>query len=188
MTILKKLVAASAAALIVFQSLVASAAIDAYLYVSGPKGEIQGHSARDPRATTVLEFTHGTTSPRDLQSGLATGKRMHEPITLVMKMDTATSQMWKALKQNDKLQVKVAFYRPAVSAITGTPPAAQQPYHTLTLGDAAIEKLEIVSPDKVQDPGSKTGAEYLKVQFTYQKIEWTWTDGGKTTAADDWTL
>ena len=83
----------------------------------------------------MIEFTHGAISPRDIQSGLASGKRMHEPITLVMKMDPATSQLWKALKQTDKLQVKVAFYRPAV-----------------------------------------------------QKIEWTWTDGGKTTAADDWTL
>jgi type VI secretion system secreted protein Hcp len=28
-------------------------------------------------------------------------------------------------------------------------------------------------------------AEYEEIAFTYQKIEWTWTDGG-ITAGDDW--
>lgn len=28
-------------------------------------------------------------------------------------------------------------------------------------------------------------AEYEEIAFTYQKIEWTWNEGGKT-AGDDW--
>jgi type VI secretion system secreted protein Hcp len=186
MTILKKLVAASAGALVVFHTLLASAAIDAYLWVSGPKGEIEGHAQRDVKATQVLEFTHGPTKPGDLKAGLAAGKRIHEPITLLLKLDTATAEIWKALKPQDKLQVRFGFYRPAAAAITATPAAAQQPYYQLTLGDAAIEKLEVVPPEKVQDPGNKDRTEYLRISFTFQKIEYTWTDGGKT-ASDDWT-
>jgi len=185
MTILKKLVAASAGALIVFHTLLASAAVDAYLWVSGPKGEIQGHAQRDARATQVLEFTHGPTKPGDLKSGLAAGKRIHEPITIVMKVDAASAEIWKSLKQQDKLQMKFSFFRPAAAAITATPAAAQKPYYTLSFGDATLERLEVVTPDNVQHPASPDGMVYLRVWFTFQKIEWTWTDGGKT-AGDDW--
>jgi type VI secretion system secreted protein Hcp len=189
MTVLKRLVAASAGTLIVFHTLLASAAIDAMAWVSGAKvGEIDGHAQRDSKATTVLEFTHGPTKPGDLKSGLASGKRIHEPITMLLRVDGASAEPWKsALKQQDKLQVKVAFYRTAAASITATPAAAQHPYYTLTLGDAVLEKLEVVTPDKVQDPGSRPGATYLRVSFTFQKIDWTYADPGRQ-SSDDWTI
>lgn len=189
MAILEKLVAASAGALIVLQTLTAGAAgVDAMMYVSGPKGEIDGQAQRDRKATTVVDFVHGPTKPGDLKAGLASGKRIHEPIIVVMKLDKATAEVWKALKQNDRLQVRFSFYRPAALAATSTPAAMKMPYYTLTLTDAMVEKLEILPPDSVQDPGSKDGATYLRVQFAFRSIDYTWTDGGKTAYSDDWTM
>lgn len=186
MTMFKKLVAASAGALIVFQSLAASAAgVDAMMWVSGPKtGELDGKAPRDRTAATVVDFIHGPTKPGDLKTGLASGKRIHEPIVVTMRLDKATAQLFQAaLGKPDKLQVKFAFYRPAVGALTGA--GEQKPYYTLSLGDAMVEKVEVVPSDKVQDTGDKTASAYLRVQFTFQKIEWTWATGA-TTAADDW--
>lgn len=186
MTILRKLVAVGAGALVVFHTLVASAAIDAYLWVDSAKGAIEGHSQRDPKATTVLEFAHGPTKPGDLKTALASGRRIHEPVTVVVKVDHATSQIWKALTSHDKLQLRLAFYRPLAAAAVSTPAAMQVPYYTLKLGDALVEKVEIVSPDKVQDPGIKNDSEYLRVSFTFRTIEWTYSDSSKTNS-DDWT-
>lgn len=188
MTILQKLVAVSAGALMVLQSPLASAApVDAVMWVSGPKGEIDGQAQRDRKATTLVDFVHGPTKPGELKAALASGKRIHEPIVVVMKVDRATSEIWKALKQNDKLQVRFSFYRPAALAATTTPAAMQKPYYTLTLGDAMVEKLELLPPESVQDPGSKSGATYLRVALTFRTIDWTWPDGGQT-FTDDWTM
>ena len=37
----------------------------------------------------------------------------------------------------------------------------------------------------IKNPEIQKYAEYAEIAFTYQKIEWTWTDGG-ITAGDDW--
>jgi type VI secretion system Hcp family effector len=188
MTILKKLVAASAGALIVLQTLAASAApVDAIMWVNGPKGEIDGQAQRDRRATTLVDFAHGPTKPGDLKAALASGKKVHEPIVVIMRLDHATAELWKALRQQDKLQVRFSFYRPAAAAAMTTPAAMQQPYYTLSLGDATVEKLELLSPESVQDPGGKSGATYVRVQLAFRTIDWTWNDGGKT-FNDDWTM
>jgi type VI secretion system secreted protein Hcp len=41
-----------------------------------------------------------------------------------------------------------------------------------------------VLPD-VKNPDTLKYPSYLDIAFTYQKIEWTWTNGG-ITASDDW--
>ena len=56
--------------------------------------------------------------------------------------------------------------------------------YTVTLTNASIADISFVMPSTVDATVSKS-PELDRVSFTYQKIEWTWTEGG-ISASDDW--
>ena len=107
--------------------------------------------------------TQALVSPRDAASGLPTGKRMHKPMTITVDQGAATPLLSQALKRND---VVTSF------TLSFTPVATGGMTHTFTIRDVQGTKLA-------------PSAEYSEVSFTYQKITWTWVEGGKT-ATDDW--
>jgi type VI secretion system secreted protein Hcp len=50
-------------------------------------------------------------------------------------------------------------------------------HYTVKLTNANIASIKSVLPN-VRDPAQVKFAEYEEIALTYQKIEWTWTDGG----------
>ncbi len=60
----------------------------------------------------------------------------------------------------------------------------ESPEYTVKLTKANIASIDFVMPN-VRNPDLVKFAEYEEVAFTYQKIEWTWVDGG-IVADDDW--
>ena len=99
-------------------------------------------------------------SPRDPASGLPTGKRQHKPIAITTEWKPACLLFLNALVNNETLTSVLT----ACSA-TGT----RSP--TIKLTNASVPAM------------SSTGG--VTIEFTYQKIEWTWVDGG-ISASDDW--
>ena len=150
-------------------------AMIAYLTVHGQKqGDIKGGATEKGREGSIplISVTYGVERPRDPASGLPTGKRVHMPITVVKLIDQATPGLLQALVSNEVLtSVRIEFWRPA--------PEAVAPYFIIMLIDAALVGIAL-------EPSSADRShEYEQVQFTYQKITWTYPETGKS-AEDDW--
>jgi len=147
-----------------------------YMKVEGSRaGAIEGGATGAGREgwIEVVAFTHEVVSPRDAASGLPTGKRQHKPISITKPIDKATPLLFQALVSNENLpNVELRFFKPDPK--TGK----EQMYYTIELTNASI--AGIGQSQAVGDP-----MPLEEVSFTYQKIVWTWTDGG-ITAEDDW--
>jgi type VI secretion system secreted protein Hcp len=110
----------------------------------------------------VIAVSHEIVSPRDPQSGLPTGKRQHKPLTIRKEIDKSTPLLMRAIFTNQNL--------PTVTVNLNGPDGKVEA--TVKLTNASVA-------DHVQQGSTET------VSFTYQKITWTWVDGG-ITAEDDW--
>jgi type VI secretion system secreted protein Hcp len=109
----------------------------------------------------VIALSHEIVSPRDPASGLPTGKRQHQPISLTMQYGPTTPKFIQALVTNENLS----------SVLIGLLRGGRQ-VATIRLTNASVSHF--VQTDQ-----------NVEFDFTYQKIEWTWVDGG-ITAEDDW--
>jgi type VI secretion system secreted protein Hcp len=126
-------------------------------------GQKQGAITGDgPGGVMILiGLSHAIVSPRDAASGLPTGKRQHKPITITKQLDKSSPKLLNALVQNENL-----------TAVTFTLTRGGTAYATVKLTNANVASRE-------------QKGEYEEIAFTYQKITWTWIDGG-ITAEDDW--
>jgi type VI secretion system secreted protein Hcp len=129
---------------------------DATMSVTGQK---QGSFSASPMI--LIGLSHAIVSPRDAASGLPTGKRQHKPLVITKQIDKATPLLLNALVTNENLTQVVITLRQGGQAVS-----------TIKLTNASIAER--------QQHGLTES-----ISFTYQKIEWTWLDGG-VTATDDW--
>jgi type VI secretion system secreted protein Hcp len=148
-------------------------AADISLTITGKKqGKIKGSSLKKERADhfDIYEVEQTTTSPRDMASGQATGRRQHHPLIVVGELEKAVPQLYTALVMNEVLtEVKLEFWR--------SKEGKQTVYYTILLNDAAISELETYTDED--------GRPNYKAHFTYAKITWTFADGN-ITATDTW--
>ena len=123
------------------------------------------------------------TAPRDHASGLPTGKRMHKPFVVTKELDKSSPLLYNALVHNENIpEWELQFWAPQLKAATGTGTEVQ--HYTVKLTNANIASIDFRMPNN-KHPDLMKFAEYEEVAFTYQKITWTWNDGG-ITAEDDW--
>jgi type VI secretion system secreted protein Hcp len=131
----------------------------------------------------VIAVSHSIVSPRDSQSGLPTGQRQHKPFVITKELDKSSPILYSMLCTNENItEWTLQFWTPQIRAAAGTGTEVQ--HYTVKLTNANIASINFVQPN-VRDPNLVKFAEYEEVAFTYQKIEWTWTDGG-IMAMDDW--
>ena len=136
------------------------------LTVEGTKqGKFKGES-RDG-SVRLLGYKHEVISPRDAQSGLPTGKRQHSPLVITKDYDRTSPMFMQALVTNEVLKnVTLRFVD------------ARGTTYSITLQNASVAGIR---------QQSQSGSNVEEISFTYQKITWTWTDGG-ITAEDDWEI
>jgi type VI secretion system secreted protein Hcp len=156
-------------------------ALNAYLRLTGEiQGEINGSVTQAGREDSILVISvgHQVTSPRDAASGMPTGKRQHKPITITKEVDKSTPLLYMALANNENItDWNLRFWRPSHSG-------KEIQFYTVQLVNARVvdirfEMLNNNYPENMQH------AEREHVSFTYQKIIWTYENGG-ITAEDDW--
>ena len=156
-------------------------ALTAYLTLKGEKqGQIKGSVTQRGREHTiaVTAVSHEIVSPRDAASGLPTGKRQHKPLTITKDLDRSSPQLYAALAANERLtEFQLQFFR---AERTGSETLA----YTIKLTNARIAGAQFTMPSN-EDPQLAKRPEYEQVSFVYEKIEWTWVDGG-VTASDTW--
>ncbi len=156
-------------------------ASSAFLTLAGQKqGPITGGVTIKGREGSILvhSFENEILSALDPTSGLPTGKREHEPIVIVKEIDKSSPKLWSALVNNENLTTWVLRFW--ATGATGV----EQNIYTITLTNARIASIREFMDENLA-PAEATLPLLEEVTFTYQKIQWTWTDGG-ITATDDW--
>ena len=161
-------------------------ALNAYLKLKGQKqGEIKGSVTQKGRENKimVIAVSHEIASPRDPASGLATGKRMHKPFVITKELDKSSPLLYKALCTNENItEFELQFWSPNTRGALGAGTEMQN--YTVKLTNANIVDIRFSMLNN-KNPELVKFAEYEEVAFTYQKIDWTWVDGG-ITSSDDW--
>jgi type VI secretion system secreted protein Hcp len=161
-------------------------ALKFYAYMKGKKtGVIEGDVTQKGREKSILcsAFDHYCESPRDVQSGLPTGKRRYHPIRIVKEVDKASPLLWQVLTTNETLtEVTFKFWRPSAHGAGGG--AAETQFYTIKLTNANIAGMRMKQLDQNEMESAKIPIEE-EVDFTFQKIEWEETVGKKM-ASDDW--
>ncbi|MBI4954207.1 MAG: type VI secretion system tube protein Hcp [Myxococcales bacterium] len=161
-------------------------ALNAYLKLKGQKsGEIKGSVTQKGRENKimVIAVAHSIVSPRDAASGLPTGKRMHKPYVITKELDKSSPLLYNMLVNNENVsEWELQFWTPQLAAAGGV--GAEKQHYTVKLTNANIASIDFRMLNN-KNPELTRYAEYEEVAFTYQKIEWTWMDGG-ITALDDW--
>ena len=161
-------------------------ALNAYLKLKGQKsGEIKGSVTQKGRENKimVIAVSHEIISPRDAASGLPTGKRMHKPFIITKELDKSSPILYQVLCTNENVsEWELQFWTPQLRATGGVGTEVQ--HYTVKLTNANIASIAFRMANN-KHPDLMKFSEYEEIAFTYQKIEWTWNDGG-ITAGDDW--
>jgi len=156
-------------------------ALNGYLKLNGQKqGDIKGSVTQKGREgkIMVIAASHQIISPRDPASGLATGKRMHHAFVITKEVDKSSPLLYSALVNNENItQWELQFWRAAASR-------TEKQNYTVKLTNASIASISFTMPNN-KNPDLAKRVECEDIAFTYQKIEWTWTDGS-ITASDGW--
>jgi len=171
-------IAAAAVALLAVTS--AAHAEMGYLWIKGQKtGDIKGEVTQKGHEGTsgVLSMEYGISSPTDVASGMATGRRVHQPISFTLRWSKATPLLLGALTNNETLS-SVQFQRwmpdPDGSGVDANT-------DTIQLTNARITSLKIV--DQKADDGKLDTV--VIVTMTYRQLTLTHQAGG-IMAEDSW--
>ena len=107
---------------------------------------------------------------------------MHKPFVITKESDKSSPVLYNILVNNENIiEWELQFWSPALSS----PGAGQEVQsHTVKLVNANIASIDFHMLNN-KNPDLMRYAEYEEIAFTYQKIVWTWNDGG-ITAMDDW--
>ena len=144
------------------------------------QGNIEGSCEMQNRETTILveAFNHEVHIPRDPQSGLSTGKRVHGALSVVKVYDKSSPKLYQALCAGEHMKVVVIkWYRI-------DPTGQEEHYFTHTLDDAIIVSMKPYMPNCL-DPSTESYTHMEEVLFTYKKIRWTWEIDG-IESEDSW--
>jgi type VI secretion system secreted protein Hcp len=146
-----------------------------YMRVQSAANEIEGPVTLSGREGTIaiLSYSQSVWTPREASTGMATGRRLYQPLTVLKQIDQTSPLLAKALGLNEECEVWLYFWIP-----TGT--GAEIHFYTIHLEEAYISSIR---GHMAYDP---TGADSLEeVSFVFVTITWTYeTTGAEFT--DSW--
>ena len=182
MLISKNAVAALSAALAILSTtLPAGAALNASLSLKGQKqGVIKGGSRQLGREGTITVFavSHGVASPHS-HGGVPSGPRMPKPLVITKELDQASPLLLSALVSNENIvELTLHFYGQQPASVTGV--GKEMQIYSIKLTNAHLVGIDFKLPNN-RNPEEAKLPQYEEVSFVYDKIEWTWTQGGVTT-------
>jgi type VI secretion system secreted protein Hcp len=155
--------------------------LPAHLTLEGVnQGKIVGSCDQEGREGTILvqALDHEVSIPRDAQTGLATGKRVHHPLAVLKALDRSTPLLYQALTSGEHMKsVEIKWYRIDTSG-------AEEHYFTTRLEDAIIVSIRPIIKNCLE-PASQDLPHLEEVAFTYRKAIWRWEPDG-IESEDDW--
>lgn len=152
-----------------------------YLKVVGEtQGEMKGDCTQDGRTDRILVYAvdHSVEIPTDNLTGLPTGQRVHRPMEIIKRKDMASPLLFQACCNGEQItELQLDHYRVNASG-------QEENYFTILLERAVVVKMVEYTPMALV-PENKPFYDMERVLFSYEKITWTYNDGG-ITAIDDW--
>jgi type VI secretion system secreted protein Hcp len=156
-------------------------ALNAYLKLVGEtQGDITGSVTQKGREDSIMVIgtSHEVLSPRDAASGLPTGKRQHKPFVITKEIDKASPLLYNVLCNNENItEWKLEYWQPSKTG-------QEQQHYTIELLNASISEIRHEMLNN-KYPENMQHKEREHIAFCYQKITWTWMEGG-ISAEDDW--
>lgn len=144
------------------------------------KGEpTQKGMGRSPDAIECVQWEFGVTTNREKGTGTATGRRTHQPIRIVKRIDKATPLIAKALVENEKIDAEFRFFRP-----DPTGDGTTEQFYTVVISGGRVNHIKQFVPDAL-NPTSTHSPPCEELSFTYDEISWTFEDGG-VSHTDSW--
>jgi type VI secretion system secreted protein Hcp len=140
------------------------------------QGDILGSVTATGKENSILltRFVHEVVQAFDPVSGFPTGRRQHQPITITKAVDKSSPHLYAAFINAEELTtVKFEFYRIGEDGV-------EELYFTTELVSARI-----VGVEWDRGPQLTRHKEREHISYCYQKIIWTYTDGG-ISSEDDW--
>ena len=137
------------------------------------QGKLKGESTR-PRQEdklTGLAFHYSVGSPRDAATGMASGRRTHQPVSFVKRWGASSPQFFQALTTNESFKTVLFEF------ISTNETGEEHIFHTIKLVNAMVTEIE-----QYVEPGETGPLE--KISFTFQQIDLENIDG-RTMATDD---
>ncbi len=119
-----------------------------------------------------LEFSDRVRTARESGSRAAVGRRVHEPIKIVKRVDASSPLLAKALCRNEKIDGVFRFYRPSPGGDGTT-----EHFFTVEITDGRVDSIERLSPNAI-DPASSTAPPLETIRFVYHTIRWIYEPSG----------
>lgn len=148
----------------------ADAAMMAYLRMAGTKtGPIKGSVVQKGREDSI-----GVIAVEHEMSNDAKGKK-HSYLIITKELDKSSPILYNVLASGETLNsFELKFWTPQIKAATGV--GAEVQHYTIRLTNARIRDIKF-KMDNIRNPELQKFAEYEEISFSYDKIEWIWTDG-----------
>ena len=157
-------------------------AYEFYVKITGAKqGAFKNETPREKQKGKIpgISFHYEVKSPRDTASGMASGKRTHQPVRFIKEWGPASPQLFQALCTNEVLQ-SVLF-----EFVKTDKNGEEYVYHTIKLVNASVTNHRMFLDSESKADQSHDVHELEEISFTFQRIEMENKDG-KTMAVDDW--
>jgi type VI secretion system secreted protein Hcp len=154
-----------------------------FVTIEGTKtGPFQGENSHETPNNKIsgLKFFYEVTSPHDLATGTATGRRQHKPITIAKEWGAASPQIFRALVDNEILK-SVLF-----EFMQTSPAGKEEVSHTIRLTGASISAFRqyIGNVEDFVYDSTRDSRKLENVTFNFRTIEMT-NIAPKTSATDN---
>lgn len=154
-----------------------------HLYLKANGTDIKGESTQVSlgRADSIecVQYTQSVITAREAGSGLATGRRQYEPLTIVKRIDKASPLLMKALCENQAIEAVFKFFRP-----NPTGDGTTEQFYTVGFKKGRINSIKQRVP-ATMEPATSTHPPMEEISFVFHTISWTYTNGG-VTHEDTW--
>lgn len=147
-----------------------------HLYLKANGQDIQGESSQldlgRENSIECLVFKDNVRTARELGSRAAVGRRVHEPVEIVKRIDKSSPLLAKALCRNERIEGEFKFFRPSPKGDGST-----EQFFTVRIENARIDAIERHSPNAI-DPAESKAPPMETVRFVYHTIRWTYVPTG----------
>lgn len=147
-----------------------------HLFLKSNGQDIQGESTQtsNGRENSIecVEFKDGVRTAREHGSRAAVGRRVHEPISIVKRIDKSSPLLAKALCRNEAIEGEFKFYRPNPAGDGTT-----EQFFTVKITGGRIDSIERLSPNAF-DPAESKNPPLETVKIVYHTITWIYTPTG----------
>ena len=136
------------------------------------QGDSTQHDLGRENSIECLVYRDSVRTARELGSRAAVGRRVHEPIEIVKRIDKASPLLAKALCKNEKVEGTFKFFRPSPKG-----DGATEQFFTIEIKGGRIDAIERHSPSAI-DPAESMAPPLETVRFVYHTIRWVYEPTG----------